>query len=57
MFSRILRPKTAKSSPFSDFIRTAPAAEKKKVYAVVLKKATERQNKVEAVAVAVRQAR
>ncbi|MFB9069286.1 hypothetical protein [Pseudofulvimonas gallinarii] len=57
MFSRILRPKPAKSSPFSDFIRTAPAAEKKKVYAVVLKKATERQNKVEAVAVAVRQAR
>jgi hypothetical protein len=47
MFSRLLRPKLAKSSPFSEFIRTASAAEKKRVYTVVLKKATERQKQVE----------
>jgi hypothetical protein len=34
------------SSKFSDFIRDASAAEKKKVYTEVLKKATARQNEV-----------
>jgi hypothetical protein len=33
----------AKSTPFSEFIRNAPASEKKRVYTVVLEKATERQ--------------
>ncbi|WP_187128041.1 hypothetical protein [Xanthomonas massiliensis] len=54
MFSRLFPSKPAKSSPFSEFIRTASAAEKKRVYADVLKKATERQNQVEAKAVAAR---
>jgi hypothetical protein len=40
------KPKLAASTPFSDFIRNASSAEKKKVYAEVLKKATERQNAV-----------
>jgi len=35
--------KTLESTPFSDFFRNAPSAEKKRVYARVLKKATERQ--------------
>ncbi|WP_238389903.1 hypothetical protein [Pseudoxanthomonas koreensis] len=48
MLSRLFPSKPAKSSPFSEFIRTASAAEKKRVYADVLKKATERQNQVEA---------
>jgi len=39
-FSR--RPRA--TSGFSDFIRNASSAEKKKVYTEVLKKATERQN-------------
>ncbi|MEP7186865.1 MAG: hypothetical protein ABI767_13605 [Rhodanobacter sp.] len=41
----IFRTKTKKvaSTPFSDFIRNASSAEKKKVYKVVLQKATERQ--------------
>ena len=34
------------SSKFSDFIRNASAADKKKVYTEVLKKATARQNEV-----------
>lgn len=34
------------STPFSDFIRNAKSAEKKRVYARVLKKAAEKQNKV-----------
>ena len=38
--------KTADSTPFSDFIRTASSAEKKRVYGRVLKKATERQNRL-----------
>lgn len=33
------------STPFSDFIRKAKSGEKKKVYAQVLKGATDRQNK------------
>jgi hypothetical protein len=36
--------KTAESTPFSDFIRKASSREKKRVYAHVLKKATEKQN-------------
>lgn len=35
--------KITKSSPFADFIRNASSAEKKRVYADVLKKATEKQ--------------
>jgi hypothetical protein len=34
------------STPFSDFIRNAPSREKKKVYATVLRRASESQNKV-----------
>jgi len=36
------KPKT--STPFSEFIRNAPADEKKKVYTKVLRRASERQN-------------
>lgn len=35
--------KAVASTPFAEFIRNASSAQKKKVYAVVLKKATERQ--------------
>jgi len=38
-----LKPKTVKSTPFSDFIRHASSAEKKRVYSEVMKKATDRQ--------------
>lgn len=38
------------STAFSDFIRNASSAEKKKVYSEVMKKATERQNAVLATA-------
>jgi hypothetical protein len=34
------------STPFSEFIRNASSAEKKKVYMEVLRKATERQNAI-----------
>lgn len=34
------------STPFSEFIRNASSAQKKKVYMEVLRKATERQNAV-----------
>lgn len=34
------------STPFSDFIRNASAAEKERVYMEVLKRATERQNRL-----------
>lgn len=34
------------STPFSEFIRNASSAEKKKVYTVVLQKATERQQAI-----------
>ena len=40
------RLKTENSSPFSEFIRNASSAEKKRVYERVLKKATERQNRL-----------
>ena len=42
----ILKRKPAASSHFSDFIRNAPAREKKKVYEQVLKRSTERQRRV-----------
>jgi hypothetical protein len=34
------------STPFSEFIRTASSAEKKKVYSKVLKRASEQQNEI-----------
>ena len=37
------KPKKVVSTPFSDFIRNASSAEKRRVYSDVLKKATERQ--------------
>lgn len=43
LFNKI---KTVPSTPFSEFIRNASAAEKKQVYTHVLKKASERQQKV-----------
>lgn len=46
MISRLFKSKATRSSPFSEFIRTASSQEKKRVYGVVLKKATERQNRV-----------
>lgn len=39
----IFRSKPKSSTPFSDFIRNASSREKKRVYADVLKKATDRQ--------------
>ena len=50
MFS-IFKPKPLGSTRFSDFIRNASAAEKKRVYTEVLRKASERQNAVLARAV------
>lgn len=40
------RPKKVASTCFSDFIRSASSADKKKVYKVVLARATERQQSV-----------
>ena len=45
MFSRI-KLKKVPSTPFSEFIRNASSAERKKVYKVVLARATERQQRV-----------
>ena len=45
MFS-FSKPKKPASTRFSDFIRNASSAEKKKVYKVVLARATERQQRV-----------
>jgi hypothetical protein len=45
MFFRT-KPKKVASTPFSEFIRNASSAEKKKVYKVVLEKATQRQQVV-----------
>jgi len=42
--SIFVRSKPIKSTRFSDFIRNAPSKDKKRVYGVVLKKATEDQN-------------
>lgn len=39
----IFKTKTGTVTPFSEFIRNASSREKKRVYADVLKKATERQ--------------
>lgn len=40
------KPKKVASTPFSEFIRNASSAEKKKVYKVVLERATIRQQRV-----------
>lgn len=40
------KPKKVASTPFSEFIRNATSAEKKKVYTAVLQRATERQNRL-----------
>lgn len=40
------KPQAAKSTAFSDFIRNASSREKKRVYAIVLKKSTDKQNEV-----------
>jgi hypothetical protein len=39
-------PPEVSSTPFSEFIRTASAKEKKKVYSKVLKRASEQQNEI-----------
>ncbi len=41
-----LKPKPTANTNFSEFIRNASSAEKKKVYSTVLLKATERQKRV-----------
>lgn len=46
MIPHLFKSKPTRSSPFSEFIRTASSAEKKRVYGEVLKKATERQERV-----------
>ena len=46
LFSRRSKRKAVVSTPFSEFIRHASSAEKKRVYTEVLKAATERQNAV-----------
>jgi hypothetical protein len=46
MFSFKRKSKVAASTPFSEFIRNASSAEKKRAYKQVLEKATERQNRV-----------
>lgn len=40
------RPPLVESTPFSDFIRNASSAERKRVYGRVLELASERQNQV-----------
>jgi hypothetical protein len=40
------KPKTVPSTPISDFVRKASSRDKKRVYKVVLEKATERQQRV-----------
>ncbi len=44
LLERLRRPGT--DTPFATFIRTAKAAERKRVYRRVLERATERQNEV-----------
>jgi hypothetical protein len=46
MVSRKRKSKAVASTPFSEFIRNASSAEKKRVYKRVLKKASESQNRV-----------
>lgn len=52
MFAFKFKSKTVSSTPFSEFIRNASSAEKKRVYKRVLEKASESQNQVLAQAVA-----
>ena len=40
------KPKLLASTPFSDFIRNASPAEKQRVYAAVMKKVAEHQNRI-----------
>ena len=46
MFPFKQKSKTVSSTPFSEFIRNASSAEKKRVYKRVLEKASESQNRV-----------
>ncbi len=46
MFPLKRKPKVLTSSPFSEFIRNASSAEKKRVYKRVLEKASESQNRI-----------
>lgn len=46
MFFRQPSPIPMDSTPFSEFIRNASSAEKKRVYTEVMRKATERQNRI-----------
>jgi hypothetical protein len=48
------KPKTVASTQFSEFIRNASSAEKKRVYKRVLEKASESQNRVLALATPVK---
>jgi len=53
MFTRKPKIKPVASTPFSEFIRNASSAEKKRVYTQVMKKASECQNRVLVAATAV----
>ena len=46
MFTFKRKPKAVASTPFSEFIRNASSREKKRVYKLVLEKATESQNRL-----------
>ena len=46
MFLSKRKTKVVASTPFSEFIRNASSAEKKRVYKRVLEKASERQNRI-----------
>ena len=46
MFKSKDKPERLASTAFSDFIRNASAREKKRVYTEVMKKASERQNRL-----------
>ena len=46
MFSFKRKPKAVASTPFSEFIRNASSREKKRVYKLVLEKASESQNRI-----------
>ncbi len=46
MFSFKRKSKVVGSTPFSEFIRNASSAEKKRIYKLVLIRATERQNRI-----------
>ena len=53
MFTRKPKIRPVASTPFSEFIRNASSAEMKRVYMQVMKKASERQNRVLVVVTAV----